>query len=217
MKTAILLYEGMTCLDAMGPYEVLAALPGNEICFVAERRGEIRPDTRALGLVADRAIGDLDQADVLVVPGGDDEPVRRNEAVLAWIRRLHETTQWTTSVCTGSLILGAAGLLRGRRATTHWMRHEVLQTMGASPTLERVVEDGKIITAAGVSSGIDMALHLVRRIAGDEVSQGIQLAIEYDPLPPFDAGSPAKAPKAILELVRSVFEQRFAERRAARA
>jgi transcriptional regulator GlxA family with amidase domain len=206
MKTAILLYDEMTCLDAMGPYEVLAGLPGNEVWFVAEHRGEIRPDTRALGLVADRSIADVDSADILVVPGGNEGKQRENEALLAWIRRMHERTQWTTSVCTGSLILGAAGLLEGRVATTHWMRHDVLRAYGATPTLERVVVDGKIITAAGVSSGIDMALRLVQRIAGDAMSQAIQLAIEYDPQPPFDAGSPAKAPAPVVEAVRAFFE-----------
>lgn len=204
MKTAILLYDDMTCLDAMGPYEVLASIPGNDLCFVAERRGEIRPDTRLLGLVADHAIADVDAVDILVVPGGNDQPQRENVKILEWIRRIDERTTWTTSVCTGSLILAAAGLLRGRRATTHWMRHDVLETYGASPTLERVVVDGKYVTAAGVSAGIDMALRLAQILGGDELSQGIQLAIEYDPQPPFDAGSPEKAPAAIVDLVRSL-------------
>jgi transcriptional regulator GlxA family with amidase domain len=206
MKTAILLYDDMTCLDAMGPYEVLASIPGNDLCFVAERRGEIRPDTRLLGLVADHSIADVDAVDVLVVPGGNDAPQRENAKVLEWVRRIDEKTTWTTSVCTGSLILAAAGLLEGRRATTHWMRHDVLKSYGASPTLERVVVDGKYVTAAGVSAGIDMALRLAQILGGDELSQGIQLAIEYDPQPPFDAGSPAKAPAAIVELVRSLLE-----------
>lgn len=213
MKTAILLYEGMTCLDAMGPYEVLASLPGNEILFVADRAGEIRPDTRALGLVADRSIDDVDAADVLVVPGGNEQGVRESERHLAWVRKIHETTTWTTSVCTGSLILAAAGLLQGRRATTHWYRHDVLKSLGADPTLERVVEDGKIITAAGVSAGIDMALRLVQKLAGDDVAQAIQLGIEYDPQPPFDSGSPAKAPQPIVDLVRTVFAERGASGR----
>ncbi|MBM4267056.1 MAG: DJ-1/PfpI family protein [Deltaproteobacteria bacterium] len=207
MKIAILLYEGMTCLDAMGPYEVLAALPGNEICFVAERRGEIRPDTRALGLVADHSIDDVTSAGVLVVPGGNDENARANERILDWVRKIDATTQWTTSVCTGSLILGAAGLLRGRRATTHWFRQEMLREFGATPTLERVVEDGKYVTGAGVSAGIDMALRLLQKTMGEDAAQAVQLGIEYDPQPPCDAGSPSKAPEPILALVRSVFEQ----------
>jgi transcriptional regulator GlxA family with amidase domain len=202
MKTAILLYDDMTCLDAMGPYEVLAGVPGNDLCFVAERRGEIRPDTRLLGLIADHGIADVDAVDILVVPGGNDAPQRENAKLLAWIQHIDEKTTWTTSVCTGSLILGAAGLLRGRRATTHWMQHDVLRSYGASPTLERVVFDGKVVTAAGVSAGIDMALRLAQKLGGDELSQAIQLGIEYDPEPPFDAGSPAKAPAAIVELVR---------------
>jgi transcriptional regulator GlxA family with amidase domain len=207
MKTAILLYNDMTCLDAIGPYEVLAGLPGNDLCFVAERRGEIRPDTRLLGLVADHAIADIDAVDILVVPGGNDAPQRENAKLLAWIQRIHEKTTWTTSVCTGSLILAAAGLLEGRRATTHWMSHEVLRSYGASPTLERVVIDGKIITAAGVSAGIDMGLRLAQMIGGDELSQAIQLGIEYDPQPPFDSGSPEKAPPAIVDLVRSFLQE----------
>ena len=131
----------------------------------------------------------------------------REPATLAWIRRIHETTTWTTSVCTGSLILAAAGLLRGLRATTHWAVLDELREFGATPVSERVVEQGKIITAAGVSAGIDMALRLVARIAGDDVARGIQLGIEYDPAPPFDTGSPQKAPAYIVDLVRQTLEQ----------
>jgi transcriptional regulator GlxA family with amidase domain len=213
MIVAILLYDGMTMLDAIGPYEVLASLPGVKIRFVNETGGITRPDTGALGLQASGSITDVPTADILLVPGGPgDEKVCGNQRVLDWIRTIHAQSQWTTSVCTGSLILGAAGLLTGVRATTHWMRLEKLREFGAMPTLERVVEQGKIITAAGVSSGIDMGIALARKIGGDDVAQAIQLAIEYDPQPAFNAGSPEKAPAHIVDLVRSTFESAMAER-----
>ena len=208
MKIAILLYDGMTALDAIGPYDVLRQLPGAEVVFVGDTAGVKRTEAQPLGLVADRALADVTRADILVVPGGlGQERVMREPATLAWIRRIHETTTWTTSVCTGSLILAAAGLLRGLRATTHWAALEELRQFGATPVSERVVEQGKIITAAGVSAGIDMALQLVARIAGDDVARGIQLGIEYDPAPPFDTGSPQKAPAYIVDLVRQTLEQ----------
>ena len=207
MRIAIFLYDGMTALDAIGPYDVLRQLPGAEVVFVGDKAGIKRTEAQPLGLVADRAFGDVPSADVLVVPGGDQERVMRDTATLEWIRRVHETTTWTTSVCTGSLILAAAGLLHGLRATTHWAVLDELREFGATPVSERVVEQGKIITAAGVSAGIDMALRLVARIAGDDVARGIQLGIEYDPAPPFDTGSPQKAPAYIVDLVRQTLEQ----------
>jgi putative intracellular protease/amidase len=204
VRIAILLYDRMTALDAIGPYEVLSRLPGAEVVFTAEKPGLVRTDTGFLELQAARGIDEVAEADLLLVPGGPgDVALRERAPVLAWIRRIHEGTRFTTSVCTGSLILGAAGLLKGLRATTHWTRLEVLREFGAEPTGERVVEQGKIVTAAGVSAGIDMALHLVRSIAGDALAQGIQLGIEYDPQPPFDAGSPQKAPGPVVDLVRS--------------
>ncbi|TMB56262.1 MAG: DJ-1/PfpI family protein [Deltaproteobacteria bacterium] len=208
MRIAIFLYDGMTALDAIGPYDVLRQLPGAEVVFVGDTAGIKRTEAQPLGLVADRAFADVTRADILVVPGGlGQERVMREPATLAWIRRIHETTTWTTSVCTGSLILAAAGLLRGLRATTHWAVLDELREFGATPVSERVVEQGKIITAAGVSAGIDMALRLVARIAGDDVARGIQLGIEYDPAPPFDTGSPQKAPAYIVDLVRQTLEQ----------
>jgi len=208
MRIAIFLYDGMTALDAIGPYDVLRQLPGAEVVFVGDTAGVKRTEAQPLGLVADRALADVTRADILVVPGGlGQERVMREPATLAWIRRIHETTTWTTSVCTGSLILAAAGLLRGLRATTHWAVLDELRQFGATPVSERVVEQGKIITAAGVSAGIDMALRLVARIAGDDVARGIQLGIEYDPAPPFDTGSPQKAPAYIVDLVRQTLEQ----------
>jgi transcriptional regulator GlxA family with amidase domain len=218
MLIAVLLYDDMTALDAVGAYEVLARLPGAITRFVAERAGAVRVDTGALGLVASHGIDELAGADVLLVPGGPgDAQVRANRRLLDWVRAIDGTTQWTTSVCTGSLILGAAGLLRGRRATSHWTQLEALREYGAEPTAARVVEDGKIVTAAGVSAGIDMALRLAQRIAGDDFAQGVQLGIEYDPEPPFQAGSPAKAPAHVVALVRGVFAALAAARATATA
>ena len=211
MRIAILLYDGMTALDAIGPYDVLRQLPGAEIVFVGDTAGVKRTEEQPLGLVADRAFPEVPRADVLVVPGGfGQERLMRDRATLDWIRAIHETTQWTTSVCTGSLVLAAAGLLRGLRATTHWAMLEGLREFGAEPVAERVVEQGKIVTAAGVSAGIDMALRLAARIAGDDYAQGIQLGIEYDPAPPFDAGSPRKAPGPVVDLVRQALEAKRA-------
>lgn len=207
MKIAILLYEGMTALDAIGPYDVLRQLPGAEVVFVGDTAGVKRTEHQPLGLVADRSLAEVPSADVVVVPGGfGQERVMRDAQTLDWLRSIHATTQWTTSVCTGSLILAAAGLLRGLKATTHWGYLESLREFGAEPVAERVVEQGKIITAAGVSAGIDMGLRLAARIAGDDVARAIQLGIEYDPDPPFDAGSPKKAPPHVVQLVRDLME-----------
>ncbi|MGO9264136.1 MAG: DJ-1/PfpI family protein [Candidatus Binataceae bacterium] len=187
MEIAILIFDRLTALDAVGPYDVLVNLPGAKISFVGERKGPVRTAHKSLGLEADFAIDEVTRADVLLVPGGiGEEAVRAKPAILEWVRAIHATTQWTTSVCTGALILGAAGILRGLDATTHWSAREILRGFGATPVKERVVERGKVITAGGVSAGIDMALHLARRIAGDEIAQAIQIAIEYDPQPPFD-------------------------------
>ena len=199
---AILLFDGITALDAVGPYEVLSRL-GGETVFVAAEPGPKRTDTGALALVADRSLVDVPHPDILVVPGG---PATRqllyDETLLDWIRRVHETSQWTTSVCTGALLLGAAGILRGLEATTHWLALDDLTAFGATPVQRRVVEHGRVITCAGVSAGIDMALALAARIAGEDRAQGIQLGIEYDPKPPFDAGSPQRAPAALVERLR---------------
>jgi putative intracellular protease/amidase len=201
---AIPLFDRFTALDAIGPYEVLSRLPGATVHFLAvDEPGVKRTENEMLSVLADRRLEDVPHPDVVVLPGGfgnrvllDDEPF------LAWIRAAHETSQWTTSVCTGALLLGAAGILDGLRATTHWLSLDLLRDYGADPSEERVVEQGKVITAAGVSAGLDMALTLAARIAGPEYAQGIQLGIEYDPQPPFDSGSPAKAPAEIVELVR---------------
>jgi transcriptional regulator GlxA family with amidase domain len=207
MKSSILIFDGLTALDAIGPYEVLRSVPGWEVEFVGLRVGEIRTDSGALGLAADCSIDDVGETDLLLVPGGaGNRPLLEDEGLLSWLREVDETTKWTTSVCTGSLVLGAAGLLQGKRATGHWLYLEPLRAYGADPVGGRYVEDGKVLTAAGVSAGIDMALHIVGKEAGPEVAQAVQLAIEYDPQPPFDAGHPRKAPAAIVELVTAVSE-----------
>lgn len=205
MKIAILLYEGFTALDAIGPYEVLRSVPGWEVEFVAKQRGEVRTDSGALGVTADRSIAEVADPEIVLVPGGPgSRPLMEDEETLAWLRQVDAGTKWTTSVCTGSLVLAAAGLLEGRRATGHWAFLEPLQEHGAEPVRGRYVEDGKVITAAGVSAGIDMALYLVGREASPELAQAVQLGIEYDPRPPYDAGSPEKAPAPIVELVAGI-------------
>jgi len=205
MKIVIPLYEGFTALDAIGPYEVLRSVPGWEVEFVAAARGEVRTDSGAVGLSADRSFAEVGEPEILLVPGGiGTRRMMEDEELLDWLRRIDATSKWTTSVCTGSLLLAAAGLLEGKRATGHWAWLEPLREHGADPVGGRYVEDGKTITAAGVSAGIDMALYLVGREAGPEVAQAIQLGIEYDPDPPFDAGSPQKAPAPIVEMVSAI-------------
>jgi transcriptional regulator GlxA family with amidase domain len=209
---AILLYDRFTALDAIGPYEVLSRLPGWTLTFVAAEPGPVQTDNGRLTLLAERSLAGLPSPDIVLVPGGPGEVAERaGGPALEWLRTAHATTTWTTSVCTGSLILAAAGLLTGRRATSHWLAMDTLRGLGATPTSERVVFDGKIVTAAGVSAGIDMALSLAAKIAGDDVARAIQLGIEYDPQPPFDSGSPRTAPPAIVELLRS--SSRFSESR----
>jgi putative intracellular protease/amidase len=205
MDIAILLFDRFTALDAIGPYEVLSRLPDADVTFVAERPGPKQTDRGSLAVLAQASFEDLPHPEIVLVPGGPGTAVPMHEgSVREWLRTAHETSSWTTSVCTGSLILAAAGLLEGKRATSHWLALEQLRALGAEATSERVVFDGKLATAAGVSAGIDMALVLASRIAGPEVAQAIQLGIEYDPQPPFDAGSPAKAPAAIVEGVRAI-------------
>jgi len=207
MEIAIPLFDRFTALDAVGPYQVLAGLPGAQVRFLGPEAGPVRADNRMLTLVAEAPYEDSPAPDVLVVPGGmGTRALLQDERLLDWVRGVHETSRWTTSVCTGSLVLAAAGVLDGLKATTHWMVMELLGELGAQPVSDRVVEQGKVITAAGVSSGIDMALTLAAHEAGPEVAQAIQLAIEYDPQPPFDSGSPDKAPPEIVDLVRGVME-----------
>ena len=205
MKIAIPIFDRVTALDAIGPYEVLSRLPGAELKFVSFEPGPVKTDNGMLSLYAEAALDDWAEPDILVFPGGfGTRPLMKDERMLAWVRGVHEGTQWTTSVCTGSLVLGAAGLLDGLEATTHWAAMKLLGSTGARPTGRRVVHEGKIVTAAGVSSGIDMALYLAGQIAGDKVAQAIQLGIEYDPQPPYDAGAPEKAPSDVMEFVRGL-------------
>ncbi len=204
MEIAILLFDGITALDAVGPYEVLALMPEAHVRFVAPERGAKRTARNgSLALVADHTLSEVPRPDVILVPGGPGEAAMRTDpAVLAWLRNAHQTSRWTTSVCTGALTLAAAGFLDGVEATTHWSSMDDLAALGAKPVPERVVVRGKVITSAGVSAGIDMALRLAQQEAGDDVAMAIQLILEYDPQPPFDAGSPAKAPAHVMELVQ---------------
>ncbi|MGW0705460.1 DJ-1/PfpI family protein [Streptomyces sp. NPDC002643] len=209
MQIAIVLFDRFTALDAVGPYETLGRLPDAELVFVAEETGPVRADTGALAITADRTLAEVPSPDIVVVPGGPGQSEHmENETLLDWLRTADRTSTWTTSVCTGSLLLGSAGLLEGRRATSHWLALDHLKRYGAEPTGERVVIDGKYVTAAGVSSGIDMGLTLIGRIAGDEHAQAVQLLTEYDPQPPYDAGAPHKAPAHLVEEFRT--KSRFA-------
>jgi putative intracellular protease/amidase len=189
MQIAFLVYEGLTALDIIGPYEVLARIPDADVRFVSKRAGEVSVDTGAFALRTQNAMADVPRPDVFVVPGGTAGTfaAAKDEEILQWVRQAHAHSTYTTSVCTGSLILGAAGLLEGLEATTHWAAKSMLEQYGARYTEQRVVVAGK------------MALRLVAEIAGDELARVVQLAIEYDPQPPFDAGSPAKAGEAIVE------------------
>ena len=204
MQVAILLFDKITALDAVGPYEVLSRLPDAEVTFVAAETGPKRTENGMLALHADRSLAELTDPEVLVIPGGaGTRPLAADQTVLDWIRHAHANSLWTTSVCTGSLLLAAAGVLDGLQATTHWLQYDLLRRYGVTPVAERIVRQGKVITAAGVSAGIDMALMLAAEIAGPEWAHGIQLGIEYDPKPPFAGGSPHTAPAEIVELVRA--------------
>jgi transcriptional regulator GlxA family with amidase domain len=201
VQIALALYPKFTVLDVTGPFQVLVDVPGHDVVFVAGEAGPVIDHTGRCPLTATATFADVTSPDIVLVPGGFGDD--RDDRLVQWLRQVHPTTTWTTSVCTGSIYLAAAGILEGVDATTHWARVEQLEALGARYLVERVVERGKVITAAGVSSGIDMALTLLGRLYGPAVAQGIQLAIEYDPQPPFDAGSPAKAPAEMVESVRS--------------
>jgi len=202
MIIALGVYQGFTALDAIGPYEILTYLPGAEMVICAESAGVVDDHNDLVHLRVDATFADVPRPDVLLVPGGPiaGQYAADGHPIVDWIRQAHPHTSWTTSVCTGALLLGAAGLLDGLPATTHWSAYDELASYGAQPTEQRVVTAGRIMTGAGVSAGIDLALTLAADIAGPEVAQTIQLAIEYDPHPPFDAGAPSKAPKPIYDL-----------------
>lgn len=202
MDIAFLVYDGFTTLDAIGPFEVLSRLPGATAKFVGIEKGPVATDTGSLTIMADYDLSEVPQPEVIVVPGGGAGTMKAlgDERILAWLRQAHETSQWTTSVCTGALILGAAGILKDMEVTTHWFARDMLEPFGATYSEKRVIRNGKVITAAGVSAGIDMGLTLAAEIGGPETAKMIQLFIEYDPQPPFDSGSPAKAsPETVAE------------------
>ena len=211
MQIAITFFPGITALDAVGPYEVLQRVPSIDVVFVGHARGEVRTDNGMLGLTVDAVFDEVTEPDVLLVPGGvGTRDLLGDEAMLAWVRTVHRRTLFTTSVCTGSLVLGAAGLLDGLTATTHWAAAGLLEPFGARYAADRVVEHlpERIITAAGVSSGIDMALRLVELLVDREAAQASQLMIEYDPQPPFDSGALAKASEATRQRAVEYFQQR---------
>lgn len=211
MQIAILLFDEITALDAVGPYEVLANFPGAQLKFVGERRGRVTSDG-GLGLHVDFTLDELRAADLLLVPGGFGARKRQHDAtLLSWLREVDQGTALTASVCTGALLLAAAGLLRGRRATTHWAFLQDLSAYGATPVHERVVRDGKYASAAGVSAGIDLGLALALELHGRDVAQAIQLGIEYDPAPPLDAGHPDRVSPALRERLYRQSHRRDAE------
>lgn len=210
---AFVLYPGFTALDIIGPFQVLAYMPGHEAVFVAAEAGPVTDDTGRCQLSASTSLDELTAPDVVII-GGSLSTKEPDQPVVQWLRRVHPTTRWTTSVCTGSIYLAAAGILDGQEATTHWAWAEQLERHDVHYTEQRVVEHGKVITAAGVSSGIDMALTLLARMYGPQLAQGIQLAIEYDPQPPFDTGSTSKAPAEIVEFVRSQLNTLAAQEQA---
>jgi transcriptional regulator GlxA family with amidase domain len=204
LQVAIPLFPRFTALDAVGPYEVLQRIPHVDIVFAGHATGEVRSENGLLGLTVDATFEDVPAPAVIVFPGGvGTRPLARDPRVLEWVRTAHATTRYTTSVCTGSLVLGAAGLLQGLTATTHWSCYRELAAHGAEPTAQRVVEqlDRRILTAAGVSSGIDMALRLTELLVDRTAAQAAQLMIEYDPQPPFDCGSVAKADDSVMTRV----------------
>lgn len=204
MQIALALYPGFTALDIIGPFQVLVDVPGHDIVFVAGEAGPVIDQTGRCPLMATATFAEATAPDVVVVPG--ELFADWDDRLVEWLRQVHPATTWTTSVCTGSLYLAAAGVLDGIDATTHWARTEQLERLGARYTEQRVVERGKVVTAAGVSSGIDMALTLLDRMYGPALAQTVQLGIEYDPQPPLNAGSPSKAPADIVELARAALD-----------
>jgi transcriptional regulator GlxA family with amidase domain len=201
LQVVIPLFPGFTALDAIGPYEVLQRIPPVDVTFIGHHLGEVRSDNGMLGITVDGTFADFPRPDVIVFPGGfGTRPLEHDELLLEWLRAAHLTTSYTTSVCTGSIVLGAAGLLDGLSATTHWACYPELEAHGAIAVPQRVVEhlDRRILTSAGVSSGIDMALRLVELLVDRTAAEAAQLMIEYDPQPPFDSGSLARSSEATI-------------------
>lgn len=208
MRVAALLFDKLTVLDIVGPTEVVSWISDVEIVWVGKEKGPVKAVPTGLTVMVDHTLNEVSSADILMIPGGPG--VRRlieDEAHLNWIRQIHDTTTWTTSICTGSLLLGAAGLLNGLTATTHWNAAQMLATFGATYSEDRVVPQGKIVTSAGVSSGIDMALWLMGQIVGDEAAKAAQLCIEYDPQPPYDSGAPSKASADVVAQARETVQE----------
>ncbi len=210
MKTVgLVLYPRFTALDIVGPFQTLVDVPGLNVFFVAAQKGPVVDHTRKLTLEATHSFDEIDSLDVLVVPGGMADPdIDASNGVVQFIKKIHPSTTWTTSVCTGSIFLAHAGVLNGLTATTHWASYDRLQALGAIPTEQRVVTQGKVITAAGVSSGIDMGLVLVAAMEGEDMAKLIQLAIEYDPQPPFDSGAPSKVSPEFRQFALGLFNNR---------
>ncbi len=217
-QIAIALYPDLTLLDAIGPYQVLTLVPDVEVVVCAAERGRLTDDNGLIHIDVEHTFDDVTTPDVVLVGGGfgTRELMHSGSAIVEWIQAADRHTTWTTSVCTGSLLLGAAGLLDGRTATTHWHYTDLLEGFGATYSPERVVADGKYLTGAGVSAGIDLALRLTAILAGDDIAREVQLGIEYDPQPPFDAGSPAKAGPELVELVAAVSDLAEAQRTGVR-
>ncbi len=206
MLVAIYLFDGVTALDAIGPYEALIRDPTTDVLFVGKDTGAVRNGAGSLGLMADRKYSDLAAAEVLIIPGGAQDGLRAAAAdreLIEWVRQVDATTTWTCSVCTGAILLGAAGLLKNRRAATNWRARDFLPRFGAIYSGDRVTEDGKYLTSAGVTAGIDMALHLSERLSGRAVAEAIELSLEYDPQPPFRTGNWKVATAERIELVES--------------
>lgn len=208
LEIVIYIYHGMTMLDAIGPYEILRNIGGVNIKFVAKQKGEITADSQFVHLNAKYGIDDVSKADILLIPGSTIAFIRemKDKNTLNWIKKINETTQKTVTVCTGSIILAATGLLEGRKATSHWKPINLLAEFGAIPTRERIIEEGKFLTAAGVSAGIDMAIYLVNILKGEKAAKAAQLSIEYDPRPMYNSGNYLTADKEIIKLSEKIME-----------
>ncbi|MGK5522308.1 DJ-1/PfpI family protein [Micromonospora sp. URMC 107] len=207
LRIAILLFDGIAPIDAIGPYEVLSRIPGASVVTVGKRTGPVRTNDGVIALGVDRTLSQVARTDVLLVPGGDIRGVQADPDTIRWIQRIHRHTTWTVAVCTGTLVLGTAGLLRGLRATTYWNVRDQLAQFGATYVPGRFVEAGRIMTAAGMSAGIDMSLHLAAKLADERIAQALQLVVEYDPDPPFDTGSPGKAGPELVRLALELLGQ----------